>query len=456
MSILRTSAPIGLLCLTSALLLPGCADDPPGNPAPQDSESGTDDQGSDDTGSEDQFFDDTELETILTWLGPLPDAIPDDPSNAWADDPAAATLGQKLFFDAGYSGNGEVSCATCHIPNAAFDDDRANTSEGISFTSRASMSVLNGAFGEAAEETSPWQFWDGRTDSQWAQALAPPEDEIEMGSTRTIVALHVYDTYRAEYEAVFGAMPQLRDGAGDPVAPPEAMPGTAEWDGLPDTVRDDITGVYVNFGKAIAAYERQLISRNSRFDQFWNEIAGGASDSTSLSDAEKAGLRVFIGKGRCLGCHGGRNFTDGQFHNDAVAQAGENVPESDDGRAAGLTIALADEFNCAGQWSDHPDKSRCAVSTLSGAQGELGAFKTPSLRDVANRAPYMHTGMMANLEQVVMHYDLGGAPPGTFAGTRDELMRPLELSQPERQALIAFLFSLSGEPLAPELVTDPR
>ncbi|MEM6990938.1 MAG: cytochrome-c peroxidase, partial [Myxococcota bacterium] len=182
-----------------------------------------DEGGSDDGGSGgddgDQFFDDAELNTILTWLGPLPPAPAPDPSNAWADDPAAAAFGQKLFFEPGYSENGEVSCATCHDPEAAFDDDRANTSEGIAFTERSSMSVLNGAYAEAAEDAAPWQFWDGRSDSQWSQALGPPENDVEMGSARTTVVLLINDLYAADYENVFGPLPTLHDADGVPLAP---------------------------------------------------------------------------------------------------------------------------------------------------------------------------------------------------------------------------------------------
>lgn len=414
--------------------------------------------GSDGTGTGDTaFFTPEERSTILDWLGPLPDEIPADPSNAVADDDGAAALGQALFFEEAYSSTGDISCATCHDPRAAFDESReTNTSEGLEFTDRSSMSVLNGAFAEASEEASPWQFWDGRADSQWAQALAPPESEVEMGSTRVRVALVVYDDYRDEYEAVFGGFPTLHDSEGNPLAPEDAKPGRESWETLEPAVQDAFTEVYVNYGKAIAAYERRLISRNSRFDIFWQELDDGAADSATLTDLEKQGLRVFIGKARCLGCHSGPNFTDGQFHNTAVPQVGEHVEPSDDGRAVGLRAALDSPFNCAGRWSDHPDKSACAVTNVGDGEGELGAFKTSSLREIAHRAPFMHTGGVATIEQAIQHYDLGGAAPGLFAGQRDELMRPIGLSSPDRTALAAFLRALNGEPLPESLLEDPR
>jgi cytochrome c peroxidase len=267
--------------------------------------------------------------------------------------------------------------------------------------------------------------------------------------------LLIYDEYRSDYEPIFGPIPELRDAEGVPVADPSFKPGMPEWDALAQDVRTNIDHVYVNFGKALAAYERRLVSRNSRFDEFWRDLQAGATDSDALTDEEKEGLRVFIGVGRCLGCHSGPNFTDNQFHNLAIAQSGENTLETDEGRASGIMRLLADQFNCAGPWSDHPDKSQCAVTEIESERGEVGAFRTPTLRSVSLTPPYMHTGNFATLEEVVRHYDLGGAPNGTFEGVRDELLRPLALDPRQRSALVAFLKSLDGEPLDPALMGPP-
>ena len=399
-----------------------------------DTDLGSSDDGVSETGDA-AFFTPEERSTILAWLGSLPAEPPPSPSNAFADDPGAASLGQALFFDTAFSSNGAVSCATCHDPATGFSDTRANTSEGLGYTDRSSMSILNGAYGAAAETAAVWQFWDGRCDSQWAQALLPIESPVEMGGSRSSTVLHIYDNYQAEYEAVFGPLPNLRAADQTPLVDPGVLPGDGEWEQLPAASQDAVNEVFANFGKAIEAYERRLISRNSRFDDFWNELDEGAADSDALTDFEKEGLRVFIDQGRCLGCHSGANFTDGQFHNVAVPQVGDNVPASDVGRAEGLPFARDHEFNCAGRWSDHPSKSECAVSQLAGAQGEAGAFKTPSLRSISLSPPYMHTGGFPTLDQVVSHYAIGGAPAGAFEGTRDELMRPLTLDLPERQAL---------------------
>jgi cytochrome c peroxidase len=417
-----------------------------------DTSDDTDTSDATDTSADAAFFTSGERETILTWLGPLDPQPPPDPSNRFADDPAAATLGQKLFYDPRYSGNGQVSCSTCHSPETSFSDNRANTSEGIGFTGRSSISIINGVYGAAAEAQPVWQFWDGRTDSQWSQALGPPESDTEMGSTRTTIALLIYDEYRAEYEAIAGPMPALRDGSGAPVAPETAKPGGPEWDALDPATQDAITEVYVNFGKFIAAFERRLISHQSRFDAFWTELSD-QPDSDILTPEEKEGLRVFIDKGRCLGCHGGPNFTDGQFHNIAIPQLGANIPESDPGRAEGIMSVMQSEFICTGPWSDHPNKDQCAINFVDVSKGELGAFKTPTLRNISDTAPYMHTGTFTTLEQVVRHYDTGGGAAGSFEGVRDELLRPLSLSAPERSALVAFLLTLDGEPLDPSLLS---
>lgn len=447
-----STAALVLAGATAVLLSGACSDDDPALDTDGETDPSADDGGTDGTG--DAFFSSSERATILSWLGPLPETVPADTTNAWADDLDAAQLGQALFFDTRLSSNGTTSCATCHEPNDAFSDNRANTSEGVGFTPRSSMSILNTAYGAAAEQAQVWQFWDGRRDSQWSQALGPLEDPVEMGSSRTDVALLILGEYSAAYEEVFGPLPELSPG-GQSIIPAGAKPGTPEWDAASQEDRDAVTSVFVNVGKAIAAYERRLVSRNSRFDDFWQELSDGAEDSDALSDQEKEGLRVFINSGRCLGCHSGPNFTDGQFHNIAVAQFGENVPAVDLGRKDGIESLRDDEFNCASEWSDYPQKDDCSVSKLASAVGEDGAFKTPSLRGTGLTPPYMHTGHLRTLDEVVAHYDLGGSPPGAFSGTRDELMRPLGLDLPQRQALVAFLLTLDGEPVDPSLVGTP-
>lgn len=394
-------------------------------------------------------------QAVLDRLGTLPQRPPADPTNRYADDPGAAALGHKLYFDAGYSANGEVSCATCHIPDAGFQDNRVNTSLGLDYTGRSAPSVINAAYGSMTEGETVWHFWDGRKDSQWSQVLGPPESPVEMGSSRTKVAYHIERSYRDEYEAIFGAMPELFDDGGQPLAREDAMPGTESWDALSPELQADINTIYANFGKAIAAYERLIVSRNSRFDRFYEELTAGAEDSDALTPQEKLGLELFVGKAGCVACHGGPNFTDWSFHNIAVSQEGEHLPEVDEGRAGGIDAVVGDLFNCAGPFSDHPDKASCAVVELEAAEGDLGAFKTPSLRSVSQTGPYMHTGTISTLEDVMDYYAAGGHPEG-FVGEPDPMLQSFEMTERERRALVAFMKALDGEALDPSLMKAPE
>jgi cytochrome c peroxidase len=400
-------------------------------------------------------FTEEELSVLREKLGVLAEAPPRDPTNEVADSADAAALGQKLYFDGRYSADGTTSCATCHNPEQGFQDARANTSEGVAgFTGRHAPTVLNVAYGSGEEGATAWNFWDGRKDSQWSQALGPPENPVEMGSTRTKVAYLMHDKYKAEVEALFGAMPALYDMAQNPLYPDTAAPGTAEWDAIPPDEQGAITQVYVNFGKAIAAYERLIVSRGSAFDRFYSEIMSGQADSAALSDVEKAGLRLFIGKGACVNCHSGPNFSDWKFYNIGVAQEGTSIPAEDTGRQDGVAKVKADEFNCASRWSDHPDKAACEVQSLASKASDLGAFRVPTLRGVSQTAPYMHTGNLATLEDVVLHYSVGGAAGG-FSGAIDPQIERLDLTEEEQAALVAFMRALDGEPLDPMLRSAP-
>lgn len=397
-------------------------------------------------------FTEIEREVILADLGVL-DELPDDPTNRYANGAKTAALGQRFFFEQRFSKNGEIGCVTCHNPERSFADGRS-LSLGLGLAQRNTPTVVNAAFASGEPGATPWQLWDGRRDSQWAQALGPPEDPREMGASRSKVALLIYDEYRAAYEEVFGQMPALRDDEGNPAVSADALPGSEEWDALDAAVRDDITRVYVNFGKAIAAYERLLVSRRSRFDAFYEELAAGAEDSDALTQPEKDGLKVFVGKGRCSSCHRGPNFSDWKFHNIGVAQTGKDVPEEDSGRELGIQSVTDDEFNCAGRWSDSQEKDDCAVSQLMVREADRGAFKTPGLRNVAETGPYFHTGELETLADVIDFYDAGGAASG-FVGTTDENIRQLGLTSAERADLEAFLRALTGEPIAKELLEAP-
>jgi cytochrome c peroxidase len=375
----------------------------------------------------------------LSGLEPLPA----DPTNRVADDPAAVRLGQRLFFDTRLSSNGKVSCATCHLPEREFQDGTP-LAKGVGTTDRRTMPVAGTAY-------SPFLFWDGRKDSQWAQALGPLESAVEHGGSRAQYAHVMADHYRAEYERTFGPLPDLDSipPAAGPVPDPVAR---AAWDAMTDEQRIAVTQVYVNIGKAIAAYERRLQYGSSRFDRYVDALAEtGRAPADVLTRDEVAGLRLFIGKANCTQCHDGALFTNNEFHNTGVpADATVRV---DHGRTTGAKDVLTDEFNCRSRWSDARGKQCSELEFLIADAAHLErAFKVPSLRNVADRAPYMHAGQFASLEQVVAHYNRAPAAP---AGHSE--VKPLRLSAREVEQLVAFLGTLNGGTAAPaELLRDPH
>jgi cytochrome c peroxidase len=207
--------------------------------------------------------------------------------------------------------------------------------------------------------------------------------------------------------------------------------------------RDEISRVYANIGKAIAAYERRLEPTPSRFDRYVDaELARRAHDSTnSFTADEEAGLRLFIGKANCSNCHNGALFTDQHFHNTGVPiSATPSQPDS--GRAAGVRQAVAGEFSCTSRYSD-AKADDCEELRFVVTEGEelVRAYKTPSLRNVANHAPYMHAGQFATLEQVLAHYNAAGSAPYGHSE-----LKPLHLSPVELRQLAAFLQTLSTTP----------
>jgi cytochrome c peroxidase len=363
---------------------------------------------------------------------------PRDPSNAVEAVPAAAALGQRLFADTRFSRNQRVSCASCHASERQFQDGRP-VGQGVGTGSRRTMPIAGAAH-------SPWLFWDGRKDSLWSQALGPLEDAVEHGSNRTRIAKLLHAHYRAEVEAVFGPMPDLSD------LPDDASPlgDTAEreaWSALTAERRNDVNRVFANLGKAIAAYERTLGPGESRFDRYARAVvAGDPAAQQVLSRQEVNGLRLFLGKGQCATCHNGPLLTDQHFHNTGVPARNPALP--DRGRAVATAKAQRDEFNCLGPFSDAPPQACQELRFMASDDPALeGAFKTPSLRNVAPRAPYMHAGQFASLEEAVAHYAQSpaaavGHSELAHAGAGHGERRRIRLSDAEVRDLVAFLKTL--------------
>jgi cytochrome c peroxidase len=365
---------------------------------------------------------------------------PPSPSNHVADDPRAAALGRRIFFDRGFSETGATACNTCHDPERHYTDGRARS---VAPAGRNAPTVVGAAYGS-------WFTWDGRRDSLWAQALVPFEATGEIGGSRTGVVRRIAGDarYRADYEAIFGPFPP--DLLGDAL-PAHAGPlgddaARAAWQRIPQAQRNRIDRAFSNTGKAIEAFERTLLPTDSRFDRYVDALRAERADRAAalLDEREVAGLRLFIDPARtqCLQCHNGPQFTNGGFHNLGTGTFEGGV--LDLGRALGIRAVLLDVFNCAGPYSDARPEQCSELRFLShDAHVPLeGAFKTPTLRDVAQTAPYFHDGRFATLRAVLDYYN---APP---TNATHEL-RALGLRESELEDLEQFLRALSGAEPAP-------
>lgn len=400
---------------------------------------------------------------------------PQDRSNRFADDPKAAALGRKFFFDSGFSGalldgdnngspatlgrkgeTGKVACAGCHLSNGGFSDTRS-PSKQISLASgwgvRKAISLL-----DVGQEKL--LMWDGRRDALYNQVFAAIESRLEMNSSRLYVAEQIFKRYRAEYEAIFGPLPPLDEAKRFPPLTAEqsgchpdhmdakaicpgamhGIPGDhAEYDHLSAADKEAVDRVVANFGKAIAAYERKLICGPTHFDRW-------ARGNENLKPAEMRGLKLFIGKARCVTCHSGPYFSDFQFHNlglrpRPVASAFGDM--NDPGAYAGLTEANRDPLNVRGKMSDGDDgrlPERVGASLR-------GAFKTPKLRCVSSRPSFMHTAQYTDLKSLIDFFNRGGDSAGPVKGE----LKPLYLSESEKSDLLAFLKSLDGPGATQEL-----
>ncbi len=424
-------------------------------------------------------------EDELAILGTLsPASLPPPPvdvSNRFADDPAAATFGQELFFETAFSGalldgdddgssttlgvkgqTGKVACAGCHVPTAGFLDNRTlgnQISLAAGWGRRRAPSLLD--VGQAK-----LVMWDGRHDALFNQPFGPLENLVEMNSSRLYAAEQVFALYRAEYEAIFGAMPPFDDvtrfppisaaqtgcqpSTVDPAATcngtEHGLPGDrAEFDGLAPADQDAVTQVVANMGKAIGAYERLLACGPGRFDQWMH----GQADA--LSASEQRGAQIFIGRGNCVSCHSGPFLSDQQFHNVGLQPqvvAVVFIDADDPGASAGLASAVADPLNVRGKFSDGDDGR---LPATVGANMN-GSFRTPILRCDGLRPTFMHTGQLSSLGQVVAFFARGGDSFG-YSGTSE--ISPLALSAQDEQDLVAFLGTMQGPGPAADLQRKP-
>jgi cytochrome c peroxidase len=297
------------------------------------------------------------------WL--MPEAPPQPENNKMT--PARIELGRQLWFDTRLSGNGTKSCATCHSPTAGWGDGEP-LSKGMNGKplARHTPTIVNIGYNSS-------HSWDGRAATLEAQIPPVFKNPNVMGADleKMLAWMNQENTYKPAFDKAY---------PGEPI---------------------DMT----TLSKAIASFERSVISRNSPFDRW---VAG---DVKALSPSQKRGMALFMdrNKSNCVACHSAPNFMDNGFHNIGLAQYGSEDPDL--GRYKQKPVAI-----------------------------NKGAFKTPTLRDVEYSAPYFHDGSAKTLMDVVEHYAKGGEVRTNLSPN----IKPLDLTQSEKEDLVAFLKALSS------------
>ncbi|UZR97118.1 cytochrome-c peroxidase [Chondrinema litorale] len=312
---------------------------------------------------------------LFSELGPLPKmGYPKD--NLYSRE--KNQLGKMLFFDPRLSKSGSIACASCHDPELGWADGRPQSfGHARRKGNRNSMSIINTGYYSSL-------FWDGRASNLEEQLLFPIQDHSEMNMSidSLINNLNKITGYKSKFREVFGE----------------------------NTIKIE----YIQ--KALATFERSIVSRKSAFDAFLE------GKSSALTDQQILGLHLFRTKARCINCHNGPFFTNQQFHNNGQSHLGR--PSED----LGLYL-------------------------ISGDTADVGKFRTPSLRDVTFTGPWLHNGLLYQLEEVIGMYNIG--MPQVIPKSHQEsplypekspLLKPLSLNKEEKEALIAFLESISSKP----------
>jgi len=286
---------------------------------------------------------------------------------------AKVALGKVLYFDTRLSGGNLLSCAACHNPAYSWGDGQPRgIGHGMKVLGRRSPSIINAAFGQIF-------MWDGRAVSLEEQALGPIKADVEMNLP--------LDQLIERLKGIPGYAPLFQAAFPNEEIKPE------------------------NVARAIATYERTVVSARAPFDS-WIE-----NNERAISDAAKRGFVLFNTKAGCNKCHSGWNFTDDSFHD----------------------IGLASEDIGRGKFLPSIEKMKFA-------------FKTPGLREIARRGPYMHDGAVATLDAVVEHYDRGGID----RPSRSDLIKPLGLTAQEKSDLVAFMQTLTSDDEPTTLPVLPR
>lgn len=341
--------------------------------------------------------------------GPWPPPWRQDPSNRVSGQANAIDFGERLFFDKRLSGDGKVACVTCHMQERRWTDGQAQA-HGRARVDRNTPMLTN-------VRLNRWFGWDGAADNLWAQSVLPILDPRELGADPKQIAALVRNDRELEcrYRSAFGAPPAGRDDE----------------------------SVLVDLGKALAAFMETLGSGRTPFDEFRDALArGDAAAAARYPAAAQRGLKIFIGKGGCNACHTGPNFTNGEFH--AIGVKFFAAPgRVDPGRYGGINRLRASPFNLLGRHNDDLSRSS-ATSTrhVTLEQRNFGEFRTPSLRNAALTAPYMHDGQFGSLREVIRHY--AELNVERLHGDGESVLRPFALTATEADDLIVFLESLTN------------
>ncbi|MGI9520988.1 MAG: cytochrome-c peroxidase [Hyphomicrobiaceae bacterium] len=340
--------------------------------------------------------------------GPWPPKLVNDASNRISGRPKGIAFGEKLFFDRRLSIDKSVSCADCHQPARGWTDGR-RIAKGLAVGIRNTMPVVNTRFNR-------WFGWDGSNDNLWAQSMRAILAPNEMGANGHHVAevLAADLVLRKEYADLFG----------EPISPKRAET------------------ILVNIGKALASFQETLVSARTKFDTFRDALERGDWEvAARYPRRARRGAAIFVGRGKCNVCHSGPMFTSGEFH-DAGMPYFVRPGQVDAGRFSGITRLKASRWNLASRWNDDPTKRGAWASRqVMKLHRNFGEFKIPSLRNLTRTDPYMHNGSIATLHDVVRHYS--EIDTERLHGDGERLLRPLRLSPPEINDLVAFLRTLS-------------
>ena len=339
-------------------------------------------------------------------LGPWPPATRRDPGNRVSGDAKAIELGRQLFRDPRMSPVGYIACVTCHQPDRAFTDVKARA-HGLADLPRNTPALANLAL-------QRWYGWGGASDSLWMASIKPILDAREFdGNAALVTRLFTREPELAAcYRRVFG------------VSPLQQQQRTV-----------------VNVGKALAAYVETLVTARTPFDDFRDALARGDARATAAYPvAALRGLKLFVGRGGCVSCHSGANFSDGGFHpgvapaDDMAAAVARSL--ADDGRLADARYLKTSRFNLQGVYNDDASgRNAAATRRLAVHAGLAGQFRTPTLRNVAVTAPYFHNGQTDRLIDAVQH-------PQRLATTADTTSAA-PLAPDEAADLAAFLVTLT-------------